>query len=580
MRIAIDLDSGDVRSWAGQAVTGLRIKRGDRLPVEVRFTRNGATIERPSGATGKLGIKSAAAIAGDFIAFASAWTKTGSGSQTVYTFDLNTNTTELHALFSAEPASVALVMEIESSAPGELRSSATVAVTVENDVIRGDEGVPTAALPDSKATQEQAEAGTDNETWMTPLRTAQAIAELGGGGGGSVTYDLQTEAFTAVIGGHYALDTTAGSFNVTLPESPTEGQFVCFIDARGTWNTNPPTFLRNGNKIETQEVSFTNAAQGTFFRMVFIDSTTGWRILESGTKPQNLVAPTISGNQVGTAITSTTGTWTGSPTSYIYKWQISDDGTTDWSNITGATAATYTPVSEDEDKYVRLEVTAVNSNGSSLPAYSAASDQIEVSGFPAGAIALWKLADTSDDSGNENTLTNNNTVTFAAGKIGNAAVFDGSNSLSLASNLVAGKGQFSLSLWLYYESGTYIFSTDIPGGNCAVFLAQTDSIINFVLTNSYIPHSLAAYSALENEWAHIAVVFDAGTLKGYVNNVEKFSVSGNPATVEDSGSGLTRLGDTENGLVGKIDACCVWDRVLSAEEIATLYNAGTGLEPA
>jgi hypothetical protein len=39
----------------------------------------------------------------------------------------------------------------------------------------GTEGTP-AAIPDGKATQSEAEAGTSNEKWMTPLRTMQAIA--------------------------------------------------------------------------------------------------------------------------------------------------------------------------------------------------------------------------------------------------------------------------------------------------------------------------------------------------------------------------------------------------------------------
>ena len=35
-----------------------------------------------------------------------------------------------------------------------------------------------AAIPDGKATEAEATAGEDNTTWMTPLRTKQAIAEL------------------------------------------------------------------------------------------------------------------------------------------------------------------------------------------------------------------------------------------------------------------------------------------------------------------------------------------------------------------------------------------------------------------
>jgi hypothetical protein len=143
MRLAIDLDSGEVRTWAGQAAGLQRLKRGDRLPVELRYTRNGAVVERPTGATGRLGIKVVGALAGEFIVFSGSWTKTGTGGQAIYTFDLNTNTVELHALFEDEPGEVALVMEIESTAPNELRSSATVPIIIENDVIRGDEGLPT-----------------------------------------------------------------------------------------------------------------------------------------------------------------------------------------------------------------------------------------------------------------------------------------------------------------------------------------------------------------------------------------------------------------------------------------------------
>lgn len=55
-----------------------------------------------------------------------------------------------------------------------------------------------------KATQAQAEAGADDTTVMTPLRVAQAITALGGGGGGS---GLPTWTFSAAGG-----DPTAGQF--------------------------------------------------------------------------------------------------------------------------------------------------------------------------------------------------------------------------------------------------------------------------------------------------------------------------------------------------------------------------------
>ncbi|NDB61078.1 fibronectin type III domain-containing protein, partial [bacterium] len=44
--------------------------------------------------------------------------------------------------------------------------------------------------------------------------------------------------------------------------------------------------------------------------------------------PVNTVAPTISGSQIGSTISASTGSWTNSPTSYAYSWQVFTLG--DW----------------------------------------------------------------------------------------------------------------------------------------------------------------------------------------------------------------------------------------------------------
>lgn len=76
--------------------------------------------------------------------------------------------------------------------------------------------------------------------------------------------------------------------------------------------------------------------------------------------PINTALPTISGTtQVGSTLSSTTGTWTGTPTpTYSYQWQRNG------SNIGGATGSTYTLVPADDGKNVRCVVTATNSVGS------------------------------------------------------------------------------------------------------------------------------------------------------------------------------------------------------------------------
>ncbi|MQW43490.1 hypothetical protein CN217_20970 [Sinorhizobium meliloti] len=74
--------------------------------------------------------------------------------------------------------------------------------------------------------------------------------------------------------------------------------------------------------------------------------------------PSNSVLPAISGTaQVGQTLTSTTGTWSGSPT-FTRQWNA------DGAAIVGATAATYVPLVGDVGKVITVTVTATNDSGS------------------------------------------------------------------------------------------------------------------------------------------------------------------------------------------------------------------------
>jgi len=81
--------------------------------------------------------------------------------------------------------------------------------------------------------------------------------------------------------------------------------------------------------------------------------------------PVNTVAPAVSGTaQVGQTLSTTNGTWSGSPTSYGYQWQRDNSGGGVYSNIGGATSSSYTLVSADLGCNVRCVVTATNAAGS------------------------------------------------------------------------------------------------------------------------------------------------------------------------------------------------------------------------
>ena len=174
MKLFIDITSRRfVKSAASSAaLPALTLKRRDSLALEIVFVQRGAAIATPVGTTFTTALKANYADA-NFLALAAAGV-------------LDLNTIPLESAFAASPAVVSALLEVKWTATGEATRTATLPVEVQNSVILGTEATPL-AMPDGKATQAQAEAGTDNSAWMTPLRTAQAILRLAATSWGSIT---------------------------------------------------------------------------------------------------------------------------------------------------------------------------------------------------------------------------------------------------------------------------------------------------------------------------------------------------------------------------------------------------------
>lgn len=408
---------------------------------------------------------------------------------------------------------------------------------------------------------------------------------------------------------------------VTAPAiSGTETEFQTLTATPGTW-TNAPTEYRyqwqlsaNGTSgwadIEgATSATYALQAGDTYVRVTVIaTNSAGDSDAEPSASsgeiavlpvPANTALPTLSGTEAkGSTLTATSGTWENGTPTYGYQWQRSANGTTGWADITGATAATHVLVEDDVDAYVRVEVIATNAKGASDPAYSAASGAIAEFSLLTGLVAHWKLNEESGtraDSHGSYDLTDNNSVGYAAGKIGNAADFDTTNYLSCNTPITA--TSYTNAAWIYCKSATElgIISSSgasspaplfvYPGGAAgALQICQAAG-----MNNGGGNGSMESWNTLViplNEWVFVAATYDdsTGKVTHFVNGDSASHIYGNApfgANVWPSvGVGLIfRDGTTVGNLWdGAIDSATIWNRALSDAEVTQLYNAGTGLD--
>ena len=209
-----------------------------------------------------------------------------------------------------------------------------------------------------------------------------------------------------------------------------------------------------------------------------------------------------------------------------------------------------------------------------------------------GLIAYWKFDEsggTRDDQKGPNDLADHNTVTQAAGKVGNAGKFTSANSeyLSIADNadLSAGDIDFTIAAWVYFDSVSgerdlVSKYDDAVTANREYHLTAAAPYLVFGVYGGSTYHEAKKNVSLSTGvWYFVVGWHDsvANTVNTQVNNGTPASVSHTAGVNNTTESFLIGAkADLANPHDGRIDEVGFWKRVLTTQERADLYNNGTG----
>jgi hypothetical protein len=207
--------------------------------------------------------------------------------------------------------------------------------------------------------------------------------------------------------------------------------------------------------------------------------------------------------------------------------------------------------------------------------------------------AYWRLDEASgtrSDTKGSNHLTDNNTVTAAAGIIGNCAEFTKANneSLTVADSAAVSGGDFdwSMSVWIKLKSKSTsmgIVSKWNSGGNeWILFYDPGSDRFRFIWGGTLVANALGA-PALDT-WYHVVITHNTATdiLKIRVNDNNALEdVQGSGGAFPADGTSPLEIGSysSANFFDGFVDELLITKKVLSATEITKLYFAGAGCRP-
>ncbi len=215
-----------------------------------------------------------------------------------------------------------------------------------------------------------------------------------------------------------------------------------------------------------------------------------------------------------------------------------------------------------------------------------------------GLHAVFKAESNANDSLGAYNGTAQGGLTYSTGKENNAFVFNGTNSyVYLPNDSMRFTDSFSISCWTYTTvnqssfksliSDYYYSSTDY---GYSFYIDSANKVGLFFVGAGGVGNGIVSTATLSNNtWNHLVITWDKAntTWKAYINGGFDSSLTTAMASTITyaPGSNRTNIGTSNSSPTsgigagvfnGKIDEMYLWNRTLTASEVTTLYNSGTG----
>ena len=212
-----------------------------------------------------------------------------------------------------------------------------------------------------------------------------------------------------------------------------------------------------------------------------------------------------------------------------------------------------------------------------------------------GPVALWHFdeaawtgasGEVKDASGGNNHGTAGNGAATTAGSTGRAGAFDGvDDHVTIPPNSIlniSGSG-LTLSAWVNFPALTGNPMGILSQGgywNGYRYTITSTGAVSFDLTSSVSGTLVSQKTLAPGVWHHVAATYDGAAMRIYIDGVKDGNEKARTGAVDPStGEVWIGHGDRETGQAwsypfrGMIDEVQIYDRALSAQEVAALYGA-------